>query len=155
MRGNEETRPCALIRWTGTHLSSVSSSSWFRSQAIYSSEASVMRGHQDRSRARSFCRFSAISSTPSSVSLLQPERLSTVRCGRECTVIGGEKRAEFGISFGVSAGTPSAHVAACRCSTLQWARPRKWVLWSSNISMLPYWSVELAPPRLNRNLSFT
>lgn len=69
------------------YLSKVSSSSWLRSQAIYSSEASVMRGHQDRSRARSFCRFSAINSTPSSVSLLQPDRLSTVRWGNECTAM--------------------------------------------------------------------
>lgn len=44
-----------------------------------------MRGHQDRSRARSFCKFSAINSTPSSVSLLQPDRLSTVKWGNECT----------------------------------------------------------------------
>lgn len=70
-----------------TYRSNVSSSSWLRSQAMYSSEASVIRGHQDRSRARSFCRFSAISSTPSSVTLLQPDSDSTVRWGSECTTM--------------------------------------------------------------------
>jgi len=70
---------------TSPYLSRVSSSSWFRSQAIYSRAASVIRGHQDRSRLRSFCRFSAISSTPSSVILLQPDSDKTVRFGSECT----------------------------------------------------------------------
>lgn len=45
----------------------------------------MIRGHHDKSRERSFCRFSAISSTPSSVILLQPDKLSTVRLGNECT----------------------------------------------------------------------
>lgn len=71
---------------THTHRSNCSSSSWFRSQAMYSRDASVIRGHQLRSRARNFCRFSAISSTPSSVILLQPDKESTVKCGREWTV---------------------------------------------------------------------
>lgn len=77
-----------------THLSNVSSSSWFKSQAMYSKEASVMRGHHDKSKARSFCRFSAMSSTPSSVSLLQPDKLSTVRCGNECTATETQKQKE-------------------------------------------------------------
>ncbi|KAK3914892.1 Lipoprotein signal peptidase, partial [Frankliniella fusca] len=68
-----------------SYLSSVSSSSWLRSQAMHSSAASVTRGHHDRSRQRSMWRFSAIISTPSSVTLLQPDRLSTVRLGSECT----------------------------------------------------------------------
>lgn len=68
-----------------TNLSSVSSSSMFKSQAMYSRAASVIRGHHDRSRARSFWRFSAISSTPSSVILLQPDNDSTVKCGSEWT----------------------------------------------------------------------
>lgn len=53
---------------------------------MYSRDASVIRGHQLRSRARSFCKFSAISSTPSSVILLQPDKESTVKCGSEWTV---------------------------------------------------------------------
>lgn len=69
------------------YLSRMSSSSWLRSQAMYSNEASVIRGHQDRSKERSFLRFSAISSTPSSVILLQPDMLSTVRLGKECTML--------------------------------------------------------------------
>lgn len=67
------------------YLSRVSSSNWFRSQAIYSRAASVILGHQDKSKARNFCKFSAINSTPSSVILLQPDRLKTVKFGRECT----------------------------------------------------------------------
>lgn len=68
-----------------TNLSNVSSSSMFRSQAMYSSAASVIRGHHERSKARSFWRFSAISSTPSSVILLQPDSDNTVKCGNEWT----------------------------------------------------------------------
>lgn len=52
---------------------------------MYSRAASVIRGHQDRSRARSFCKFSAISSTPSSVTLLHPDSDNTVKWGSECT----------------------------------------------------------------------
>lgn len=52
---------------------------------MYSKAASVIRGHQDKSKERNFWRFSAISSTPSSVILLQPERLRTVKFGNECT----------------------------------------------------------------------
>lgn len=68
-----------------SNLSKVSSSSIFKSQAMYSSAASVILGHHDKSSARSFCRFSAINSTPSSVILLQPERDNTVKCGNEWT----------------------------------------------------------------------
>lgn len=68
-----------------SNLSSVSSSSIFKSHAIYSSAASVIRGHHDKSRARSFCRFSAINSTPSSVILEQPDNDKTVKCGNEWT----------------------------------------------------------------------
>lgn len=67
------------------YLSKVSSSSMLRSHAMYSNAASVILGHQLRSSARSFWRFSAINSTPSSVILLHPERESTVKCGKECT----------------------------------------------------------------------
>lgn len=81
----------------GSYLSSVSSSSWLRSHAMYSRAASVMRGHQDRSRLRSFCRFSAISSTPSSVILLHPDRLRIVRFGSEWTV--DTKRTESLLEF--------------------------------------------------------
>lgn len=52
---------------------------------MYSKAASVIRGHHDKSKDRSFCKFSAINSTPSSVILLQPDKLSTVRLGKECT----------------------------------------------------------------------
>lgn len=52
---------------------------------MYSSDASVMRGHHDKSSVRSFCRFSAISSMPSSVTLLHPDNDRTVKCGSECT----------------------------------------------------------------------
>lgn len=66
---------------------------------MYSSAASVMRGHHDRSNARSFCRFSAISSTPSSVILLQPDSDNTVKCGSEWTVKRKEcrKRRQFSV----------------------------------------------------------
>ena len=50
---------------------------------MYSSAASVTRGHHDRSSERSLRRFSAISSTPSSLTLLQPDRLSAVKLGSE------------------------------------------------------------------------
>lgn len=56
---------------------------------MYSKAASVIRGHQDKSKERNFCRFSAINSTPSSVILLQPDKLRTVKLGNECT---GKKR---------------------------------------------------------------
>lgn len=69
-----------------SYLSNVSSSSWFKSQAIYSSAASVILGHHDKSRARRRGRFSATSSTPSSVTLLHPDSDSTVKLGNECTV---------------------------------------------------------------------
>lgn len=69
-----------------THLSSTSSSSLCRSQAMYSRAMSVIRGHQDKSRLRSLRRFSATSSTPSSVILEQPERLREVRFGRLWTM---------------------------------------------------------------------
>lgn len=72
-----------LICWS--NLSNVNSSSMFKSQAIYSSAASVILGHHDKSRARSFWRFSAINSTPSSVILLQPDKDKTVKCGSEWT----------------------------------------------------------------------
>lgn len=70
-----------------TYLSSTSSSSLCRSQAMYSRAMSVIRGHQDKSRLRSLRRFSATSSTPSSVILEQPERLRAVRLGRLCTML--------------------------------------------------------------------
>lgn len=70
-----------------TDLSSTSSSSLCRSHAMYSRAMSVIRGHQDRSRLRSLRRFSATSSTPSSVILEQPERLRAVRLGRLCTML--------------------------------------------------------------------
>lgn len=66
-----------------SYLSNVSSSNSFKSQAIYSSDASVIRGHQDKSSARSFCKFSAINSMPSSVILLHPDKDRTVKCGNE------------------------------------------------------------------------
>lgn len=69
-----------------TCLSNVNSSSWFKSQAMYSSAASVIRGHQDKSSERSFCKFSAMSSTPSSVTLLHPDSDRTVKFGNECTI---------------------------------------------------------------------
>lgn len=68
-----------------TYRSKVSSSNWLRSQAIYSSDASVMRGHHDKSSARNFCRFSAISSMPSSVTLEHPDNDRTVKWGSEWT----------------------------------------------------------------------
>lgn len=74
------------------NLSNVNSSSWLRSQAIYSKAASVIRGHQDKSKERSFCRFSAINSTPSSVILLHPLKLNTVRLGNEWTAIYQEQK---------------------------------------------------------------
>lgn len=68
-----------------TDLSNVSSSSWFKSHVIYSSAASVILEHQLKSKQRRRGKFSAISSTPSSVTLLHPESDSTVRFGKECT----------------------------------------------------------------------
>jgi len=67
------------------YLSNVSSSKLFKSQAIYSKAASVILEHQLRSKERSLGKFSAINSTPSSVTLLHPESDSTVRLGKECT----------------------------------------------------------------------
>ena len=52
---------------------------------MYSRAASVILGHQERSRLTNFLRFSAISSIPSSVILLQPERERIVRFGSEWT----------------------------------------------------------------------
>lgn len=52
---------------------------------MYSNDASVMRGHHDKSNARSFCKFSAINSMPSSVTLLHPDNDRTVKCGNEWT----------------------------------------------------------------------
>lgn len=75
------------LRGGPTYRSNTSSSNWVRSQAIYSSAASVIRGHHERSSVRNFCKFSAISSTPSSVTLLQPDNERTVKCGSECTEI--------------------------------------------------------------------
>lgn len=60
---------------------------------MYSSAESVILGHHDKSSARNFCKFSAINSTPSSVTLLHPESERTVRCGNECTAI--EKKKEI------------------------------------------------------------
>lgn len=54
---------------------------------MYSNAASVILGHQLKSRARNFCKFSAINSTPSSVILLHPDKESTVRFGNECTIL--------------------------------------------------------------------
>lgn len=68
-----------------SYLSNVSSSKLFKSQAIYSKAASVILEHQLRSKERSLGKFSAINSTPSSVTLLHPESDSTVRLGKECT----------------------------------------------------------------------
>lgn len=65
------------------YLSKTSCSNPTKSHAMYSSAASVTRGHQDKSKICNFGRFSAISSIPSSVILLQPDKLSTVRLGRE------------------------------------------------------------------------
>jgi len=65
-----------------THLSSVSSSRWLRSQAMYSRAASVTLGHQDRSNERNLRKFSAISSIPSSVILEHPDSDKTVKLGR-------------------------------------------------------------------------
>lgn len=70
-----------------TYLSRTSSSSLCRSQAMYSRAMSVILGHQDKSRLRSLRRFSATSSTPSSVILEQPERLRAVKFGRLCTML--------------------------------------------------------------------
>lgn len=67
------------------YLSKTNCSSPTRSQAMYSRAASVTRGHQDKSKICNFGRFSAISSIPSSVILLQPDRLKTVRLGSEWT----------------------------------------------------------------------
>ena len=50
---------------------------------MYSRAASVILGHQLRSRLTSFLRFSATNSMPSSVTLLQPERERIVRFGSE------------------------------------------------------------------------
>lgn len=52
---------------------------------MYSKAASVILEHQLRSKERSLGKFSAINSTPSSVTLLHPESDSTVRLGKECT----------------------------------------------------------------------
>ena len=70
---------------TLSDLSKVSSSRWVRSQAMYSSAASVILGHQDRSRLTNFLRFSATNSIPSSVTLLQPDKDRIVRFGSEWT----------------------------------------------------------------------
>lgn len=68
-----------------TYRSSVSSSNWLRSQAMYSSDASVIRGHHDKSSARNLCKFSAINSIPSSVTLEHPDNERTVKWGNEWT----------------------------------------------------------------------
>lgn len=52
---------------------------------MYSRDTSEIRGHQDRSSERSFRRFSVISSIPSSVIFVQPDKLRIVRLGSECT----------------------------------------------------------------------
>ena len=67
------------------YLSRVSSSKWLRSQAMYSSAASVTLGHHERSNERSLRRFSAINSMPSSVILEQPDNDNTVKLGKVCT----------------------------------------------------------------------
>ena len=67
------------------YLSSVSSSRWFRSQAMYSNAASVTRGHHDKSRDLNFLKFSAMSSIPSSVIFEQPDKDKTVKLGSVCT----------------------------------------------------------------------
>lgn len=47
----------------------------------------MILGHHDRSRDLNFCKFSAINSTPSSVILLHPDKLKTVKFGKEWTKI--------------------------------------------------------------------
>lgn len=74
---------CIIYRCA--YLSNVNSSSIFKSHAIYSRAASVILGHQLKSSALNFCRFSAINSIPSSVILLHPDNDNTVKCGSECT----------------------------------------------------------------------
>lgn len=54
---------------------------------MYSKAASVILEHQLKSKERSLGRFSAINSTPSSVTLLQPDSDSTVKFGNEWTAI--------------------------------------------------------------------
>ena len=79
---------CVLqILWqiVKSYLSSVSSSRWLRSQAMYSRAASVTLGHQDRSNERNLRKFSAISSIPSSVILEHPDSDKTVKLGRVWT----------------------------------------------------------------------
>lgn len=71
--------------WNYIYLSKTSCSNPTRSQAMYSRAASVTRGHQDKSKICNFGRFSAISSIPSSVILLQPDKLNTVKLGSEWT----------------------------------------------------------------------
>ena len=78
-----DNQTLVLTRRTSGHLSRVSSSRCVRSQAMYSRAASVILGHQERSRLTNFRRFSAINSIPSSVTLLQPERERMVRFGSE------------------------------------------------------------------------
>ena len=53
---------------------------------MHSKAASVILGHQDKSKLLNLCRFSAMASTPSSVIFEQPDKLKTVRFGSECTV---------------------------------------------------------------------
>lgn len=72
-----------LLYIYSVYLSKTNCSNPTRSQAMYSRAASVTRGHQDKSKICNFGRFSAISSIPSSVILLHPDRLSTVRLGSE------------------------------------------------------------------------
>ena len=73
------------------YLSRVSSSKWLRSQAMYSSAASVTLGHHDKSKERNLRKFSAINSMPSSVILEHPDKDNTVKLGRVCTEISKEE----------------------------------------------------------------
>ena len=67
------------------YLSRVSSSRWFKSQAMYSRAASVTLGHHETSRDLNFRKFSAISSIPSSVTLEHPDNDRTVKFGKVWT----------------------------------------------------------------------
>jgi len=73
----------ALTAYIVFYLSKTNCSNPTKSQAMYSRAASVTRGHQDKSKICNFGKFSAINSIPSSVILLQPDKLSTVRLGSE------------------------------------------------------------------------
>ena len=102
---------------------------------MYSSAASVIRGHQETSRLTNFRRFSATSSIPSSVILLQPDRDSTVRLGSEWTKSAYFHWSVFRISyFGVEEKRKLMnhrnHISISNCKDLGYGRFRfksRWI----------------------------